>query len=106
VALNAISGEILWKRYVVPDNDGAAGGYSGGAVWQPPAIDPARGLLYVGTGNNYISSRAAGFRTCSGTVRATALAGHHMVRFPIPLESLFLKWLRQMAMAAICRLWA
>jgi polyvinyl alcohol dehydrogenase (cytochrome) len=53
VALDALSGEILWKRYVVPDNGGAPGGYSGGAVWQPAAIDPVRRLLFIGTGNNY-----------------------------------------------------
>jgi polyvinyl alcohol dehydrogenase (cytochrome) len=53
VALDVLSGQILWKQYVVPDNGGSVGSYSGGAVWQPPAIDSARGLLYVGTGNNY-----------------------------------------------------
>ncbi len=53
VALDANSGKILWKTYTVPDNGGKPGGYSGGAVWQPPAIDPRRGQLYVGTGNNY-----------------------------------------------------
>ena len=53
VALNANDGTILWKTYDMPDNHGASDGYSGGAIWQPPAIDAARGLLYVGTGNNY-----------------------------------------------------
>jgi polyvinyl alcohol dehydrogenase (cytochrome) len=53
VALDANSGKLLWKTYTLPDNGGQPGGYSGGAVWQPPAIDPARGQLYVGTGNNY-----------------------------------------------------
>lgn len=53
VALNASTGSILWKTYDMPDNHGATNEYSGGAVWQPPAIDPARGLLYIGTGNNY-----------------------------------------------------
>ena len=53
VALDAVSGRMLWKTYTVPDNGGAPGGYSGGAVWQPPAIDPAAGVLYFGTGNNY-----------------------------------------------------
>lgn len=53
VALDARSGAILWKTYDMPDNKGAINQYSGGAVWQPPAIDPARGLLYIGTGNNY-----------------------------------------------------
>ena len=53
VALDANSGKILWKTYLIPANGGQPGGYTGGAVWQPPAIDPARGQLYVGTGNNY-----------------------------------------------------
>ena len=53
VALDANSGKLLWKTYVVPDNGGKPGGYSGGPVWQPPAIDPVRRQLYVGTGNNY-----------------------------------------------------
>jgi polyvinyl alcohol dehydrogenase (cytochrome) len=53
VALNASTGHILWQTYVMPDNHNQPGGYSGGAIWQPPAIDPARRSLYVGTGNNY-----------------------------------------------------
>jgi len=61
VALNAETGQMLWKTYTVPPNDGpctsddpATGcGYSGGAVWDTPAIDPAANAVYVGTGNNY-----------------------------------------------------
>jgi polyvinyl alcohol dehydrogenase (cytochrome) len=53
VALDANTGGILWKMYDVPDNHGATDQYSGGAIWQPPAIDPQRGVLYIGTGNNY-----------------------------------------------------
>ncbi|HEY2017492.1 MAG TPA: PQQ-binding-like beta-propeller repeat protein [Bryobacteraceae bacterium] len=53
VALNANTGAILWKTYTVPDNNGQTGGYSGGAIWQPPAIDTQRGSLFTGTGNNY-----------------------------------------------------
>jgi len=48
VALDAATGRLLWQTYTVP------AGYSGGAVWgSTPAVDPADGLLYVGTGNNY-----------------------------------------------------
>lgn len=48
VALDAASGRLSWQTYTVP------AGYSGGAVWgSTPAVDPADGLLYVGTGNNY-----------------------------------------------------
>jgi polyvinyl alcohol dehydrogenase (cytochrome) len=53
VALDAKNGQMLWKTFDMPENDDQPGGYSGGAVWQPPAIDPRRGMLFVGTGNNY-----------------------------------------------------
>jgi len=53
VALDVKTGAMLWKTFDMPDNGGKPGGYSGGAVWQPPAIDPKRGTLFVGTGNNY-----------------------------------------------------
>ena len=53
VALDARSGAMLWQTFDVPDNGGQQGGYSGGAIWQPPAIDPKRGSLFIGTGNNY-----------------------------------------------------
>jgi polyvinyl alcohol dehydrogenase (cytochrome) len=46
-ALNATTGKILWQTFVVPS------GYSGGAIWQQPAVDATLGLLFVGTGNNY-----------------------------------------------------
>jgi polyvinyl alcohol dehydrogenase (cytochrome) len=48
LALDADTGQILWKTYTVPV------GYSGGAVWgSTPVVDKARNSLYVGTGNNY-----------------------------------------------------
>jgi len=61
VALNAITGKILWKTYTIPPNSGpcqhsspASGcGYSGGAVWAAPAIDQETKTVYAVTGNNY-----------------------------------------------------
>ena len=61
VALNAKTGQILWKTYTVPPNNGpctssnppAGCGYSGGAVWDTPAINSTANAVYVGTGNNY-----------------------------------------------------
>jgi polyvinyl alcohol dehydrogenase (cytochrome) len=53
VAVNAATGQILWKTYTAPDNGGATNQYSGNAIWQPPVIDTAHGALYVGTGNDY-----------------------------------------------------
>lgn len=53
-AVDAATGHVLWRTFTVPDNHGQAGGYSGGAIWgSTPAVDPARGSLYVTTGNNY-----------------------------------------------------
>jgi polyvinyl alcohol dehydrogenase (cytochrome) len=54
VALDAWTGKIKWKTYMVPDNHSLTGGYSGGAVWgSTPVVDATRNSLYVGTGNNY-----------------------------------------------------
>ncbi len=59
VALNATTGQILWKTYTMPSNNSGGdtntpGYYTGGAVWgSSPVVNPALGLLYVGTGNNY-----------------------------------------------------
>jgi polyvinyl alcohol dehydrogenase (cytochrome) len=61
VALEAKTGKMLWKTYTVPPNTGPCThsnpptgcGYSGGAVWDTPAIDPVANAVYVGTGNNY-----------------------------------------------------
>jgi len=60
VALDEKTGAMLWKTFDMPDNGGRPGGYSGGAIWQPPAIDPKRGTLFIGTGNNYNCTRRCG----------------------------------------------
>src|SRR5512140_2149128 len=57
LALNALTGQILWKTYTTP------AGYSGASVWGSTAvIDYKRGSLYIGTGNNY--SVPSGVLTC------------------------------------------
>ena len=53
------TGRILWKTYTVPSNNGGGdinlpGFYSGNGVWgSSPVVDTQRGLLYVGTANNF-----------------------------------------------------
>lgn len=47
VALDEATGGVRWQTFTVPPGD------DGGGVWSTPAIDPATGRLYVGTGNAY-----------------------------------------------------
>jgi polyvinyl alcohol dehydrogenase (cytochrome) len=48
VAVNAATGAILWRTYMVPP------GYSGGGVWGSNfVIDKSRNSVFVSTGNNY-----------------------------------------------------
>lgn len=62
VALDAATGEGLWKRYTTetvpkPFKRNKLGremwGPSGGAIWATPTVDPKRRLIYVGTSNSY-----------------------------------------------------
>jgi polyvinyl alcohol dehydrogenase (cytochrome) len=64
LALNARTGTVLWKTYTIPKPPALVGktrvgtrsfGPSGAPVWNTPAIDATRGMLYVGTGENYSS---------------------------------------------------
>jgi polyvinyl alcohol dehydrogenase (cytochrome) len=60
-ALDAVSGELIWKSYTVPEprprgrsTSGAQlWGPAGVAVWSAPTVDARRGLIYVATGNAY-----------------------------------------------------
>jgi polyvinyl alcohol dehydrogenase (cytochrome) len=59
VALDAETGKIDWKTYMIEDSayfqsDGKTpSGFAGAAVWSTPTIDRKRGSVYVTTGNNY-----------------------------------------------------
>ena len=64
VALNAATGEEIWRAHTIPEPPSRAGvtragtdilAPSGAPVWNSPAIDVVRGQLYVGTGENYSS---------------------------------------------------
>ncbi len=54
VALDIHTGAIVWRRYTIPDNDGAANSWSGGAVISSPAVDLPRGTIYF-HGDHYYS---------------------------------------------------
>ncbi len=62
VALDARTGKRIWKSYTIDETPHPVGktavgtpiyAPSGAAVWNSPTIDTRRGLVYVGTGDNY-----------------------------------------------------
>lgn len=62
VAVDAVTGKVLWKTYTTavepkPFRKNAKGvqmyGPAGGAIWSAPTIDAKRGVIYVATGDSY-----------------------------------------------------
>jgi polyvinyl alcohol dehydrogenase (cytochrome) len=97
VALDAKSGVMLWKTFDMPENGGRPGGYSGGAVWQPPAIDPKRGSLFIGTGNNY--SAPADVEACqNATPNANCAAANDLfdTALALDLKTGQIKWAKRL----------
>jgi len=79
-ALDANSGKLLWRTYMIseepqPRGQSASGtplyGPAGAAVWSAPTIDAQRGLIYVATGNSYTGAAAPS----SDAVVAVSLSG-------------------------------
>lgn len=63
-AVNLHTGELIWTRHTVPEPPAPTApnvhgvmqyGPSGSPVWNSPTLDPERGLVYFGTGENYSS---------------------------------------------------
>lgn len=61
-ALDASTGEVVWKTYSIAESPKPRGksttgaqlwGPAGGGIWSSPTIDAKRGLIYVSTGNGY-----------------------------------------------------
>ena len=97
VALDAKSGSMLWKTYDMPDNGGQQGGYSGGAVWQPPAIDSRRGTLFVGTGNNYTAPAAVeACQKANPTANCAAADDFFDAALALDLKSGRIKWAKRL----------
>ena len=62
VAYEARTGKQLWKTFTIKAKPRQVGKSkigtpvwtpSGAAIWNTPTLDPQRGVLYIGTGNNY-----------------------------------------------------
>jgi len=60
-ALDANTGQVLWKTYTIDEpkpraknkNGVQQWGPAGGGIWSAPTVDPKRNMIYVATGNNY-----------------------------------------------------
>ena len=67
-ALDAATGESIWRSFTIPETPRPRGrnpdgfflmGPAGAAVWSAPTIDAKRGLVYAATGNAYTEPAAA-----------------------------------------------
>jgi len=97
VALDEKNGAMLWKTFDMPDNGGQPGGYSGGAVWQPPAIDPKRGTLFVGTGNNYTApADVEACQNATPTANCAAADDFFDTALALDLKSGQIKWSKRL----------
>jgi polyvinyl alcohol dehydrogenase (cytochrome) len=82
-ALDASTGKLLWKTYMIADPPKAqpktgrgiaAWGPSGVGVWTAPVLDPERDTIYVTTGDNYsdpatpLSDALVALRMSSGEI--------------------------------------
>src|ERR1700756_2517367 len=97
VALDANSGGILWKTFDMPDNNGQTNQYSGGAVWQPAAIDPKRGTLFIGTGNNYtVPADVVACQNATPTANCTAPDDFFDAALGLDLKTGQVKWSKKL----------
>jgi polyvinyl alcohol dehydrogenase (cytochrome) len=62
VALNALTGEVLWKTYTTDQKNEPfrlnrlgrqMWGPGGGSIWSAPSVDSERGIVYVATSNSH-----------------------------------------------------
>jgi len=60
--MDAAAGKVIWQTYAIPEapeplRKNSSGtqmyGPAGGGIWSAPTIDPARKVVYVGTGDSY-----------------------------------------------------
>jgi polyvinyl alcohol dehydrogenase (cytochrome) len=67
VALDAVSGAVIWKTYMIAEAAERRGTSSAGVplwgpsvgIWSAPTVDPARRAVYVATGNAYSAPATA-----------------------------------------------
>jgi polyvinyl alcohol dehydrogenase (cytochrome) len=82
LALDAATGAIRWKTYMVPQD------YYGGAIWSStPAVDPATNTVYMTTGNNYWVPTGAADCVAGGTPASQCLAADNHFDSVVALDA-------------------
>ena len=103
VALDVLTGRIVWKTFTVPENNGLPNLYSGNAIWSPPAIDPRRGSLYIGVGNNYtvpdtvLQCQQEAIDNGNQNADCTAPDDHFNTVLALDLKTGAIKWARRLS---------
>jgi polyvinyl alcohol dehydrogenase (cytochrome) len=98
-----VTGQIVWKTFTVPDNNGLTNLYSGNAIWSPPAIDPRRGSLYIGVGNNYtvpdavLQCQQEAIDSGNQNADCTAPDDHFNTVLALDLRTGAIKWARKLS---------
>jgi polyvinyl alcohol dehydrogenase (cytochrome) len=96
VALDPNTGKQVWKTWVIPDEPKAytkmANGVTlykpaGGAVWNSPAIDPARNAVYFGTGD---ATTAPAPKTTDGIMAANINTGEFLWAYQATENDVFM----------------
>ncbi len=83
LALNANTGQTLWKTYTVPGGGTPGDSYTGASVWgSTPVVDIKRKSLYIATGNNYsvpvsVQNCVAAANNDPAATQACITAGDH-----------------------------
>ncbi|MFB7465287.1 PQQ-binding-like beta-propeller repeat protein [Streptomyces sp. NPDC056224] len=85
-AIDAATGNLLWRQYTTPDNGGKTGGYSGVAVWGTPALDPSTNTVYFTTGNNYTVPQSVSDCQTAGHTPAECYAPDNYVDTVLALD--------------------
>eukprot|EP00897_Mesotaenium_endlicherianum_P008568 jgi/Mesen1/773/ME000110S_11039 len=69
LAIDIPTGNILCKKYMLPENGGRNGSYSGAALWGgSPSIDQKRNTVFFASGNLYsVPSRVAACQEANGS---------------------------------------
>ena len=103
-ALDAATGRVVWEFHTIPDSGAvratwgkasAANPPAGGATWTSYALDDAKGILYVSTGNpapDFVEAFHPGENLYSNSVLALDAKTGHLLAYVQPIRNDFHDW--------------